>query len=363
MRLELEARAQPSKTMAIVSPLMAIFLTLVFGALMFLALGLNPGEALYIYFVQPLLDPWQLQELVVKATPLILIGVGLSVCFLSNIWNIGAEGQFTFGAICGSFIALTFYDVEAFWVFPLMLVAGILGGMAWAAIPAFLKARFNANEILTSLMLTYVALLLLDYLVRGPWRDPDGFNFPESRLFSESTTMPLLVADGRLHLGALFAVIGALAVAFMLAKTLKGFEVKVTGEAPRAARFAGFSQKGMIYFSLMLSGAFAGLAGISEVAGPIGQLLPTISPGYGFTAIIVAFLGRLNPIGVIFAGLLLSLSYIGGESAQIQLGLPVDVTSVFQGVLLFLVLTCDTLIKYRFRIITSALAVDAKQEG
>ncbi|MBZ0216721.1 MAG: ABC transporter permease, partial [Fimbriimonadaceae bacterium] len=219
------------------------------------------------------------------------------------------------------------------------------------------------NEILTSLMLTYVALLLLDYLVRGPWRDPDGFNFPESRLFSESTTMPLLFSDGRLHLGTAFAIVGALAVAFVLAKTLKGFEIKITGEAPRAARFAGFSQKGMIYFSLLLSGAFAGLAGISEVAGPIGQLLPTISPGYGFTAIIVAFLGRLNPIGVVFAGLLLALSYIGGESAQIQLGLPVDMTSVFQGVLLFLVLTCDTLIKYRIRFAPSTSMVSAKQEG
>jgi len=354
MRLELEARARPSKLMAVMSPVFAIVLTLIFGALMFLAMGLDPAEALYIYFVRPLLDPWQLQELVVKATPLILIGIGLSVCFLSNIWNIGAEGQLTFGAICGSFIALTFHDVDAFWVFPLMLLAGVTGGMIWAGIPAILKARFNANEILTSLMLTYVALLLLDYLVRGPWRDPGGFNFPESRLFSESATMPLLMSDGRMHLGIVFAVVGAVAVAFMLAKTLKGFEIRVSGEAPRAARFAGFSRKGMIYFSLLLSGAFAGLAGISEVAGPIGQLLPTISPGYGFTAIIVAFLGRLNPIGVILAGLLLALSYIGGEAAQIELGLPVDVASVFQGVLLFFVLTCDTLIKYRIRTVLSA---------
>ncbi len=363
MRIELEARAQPSKTMAYVSPLIAIFLTLIVGAFIFLSLGLNVGDAMYVYFVAPLLDPWQLQEVLVKATPLILIGIGLSVCFLSNIWNIGAEGQFTFGAICGSFIALTFYDVEAFWVFPLMLIAGIIGGMAWAAIPAFLKARFNSNEILTSLMLTYVALFLLDYLVRGPWRDPEGFNFPESRLFSESATMPLLVADGRLHLGALFAVIVAIAVAFMLSKTLKGFEIKVTGDAPRAAWFAGFRQKGMIYFSLLLSGALAGLAGISEVAGPIGQLLPQISPGYGFTAIIVAFLGRLNPIGVILAGLLLALSYIGGEAAQIEFGIPVDVTSVFQGVLLFLVLTCDTLIKYNIRFVSTAKVASAKQEG
>lgn len=351
MRIELEARARPSRVMMFASPVLAIALTLLFGAAMFAAMGLDPVEALYVYFVEPLTDPWSLQELLVKATPLILIGVGLSICFLSGNWNIGAEGQFTMGAIAGTFIALTFYESSGFWVLPVMLIAGMIGGMAWAAIPALLKTRFNANEILTSLMLTYVALLLLDYMVRGPWRDPAGFNFPESRLFSDAATMPLLVADGRLHLGLLFAGIAAIAAAFMLARTLKGFEVKVVGEAPRAARFAGFSQRRMVYFAFLTCGALAGLAGIGEVAGPIGQLLPTISPGYGFTAIIVAFLGRLNPIGVVFAGLLLALSYIGGENAQITLGVPVDATGVFQGVLLFLVLACDTLIKYRFRVI------------
>ncbi len=350
MRIDLEARGRPSVLMIWLSPVIAIVITLFVGGIMFSFMGLEPLNALYVYFVQPLTNAYQLQELVVKATPLILIGVGLSVCFLSNNWNIGAEGQFVMGGIAGSWVALTFHGMEGFWILPLMMIAGALGGLLWALLPAFFKARFNANEILTSLMLTYVALQILDYLVRGPLRDPDGFNFPESKLFSPSATMPLLTDGGRMHLGAVFAVISAIAIAILLWRTIKGFEVKVSGEAPRAARFAGFSEKGMVYFSLLLSGALAGLAGISEVAGPIGQLLPVISPGYGFTAIIVAFLGRLNPIGVIFAGLLLALTYIGGENAQILLQVPGDATGVFQGILLFFILACDTLIKYRVKI-------------
>jgi general nucleoside transport system permease protein len=363
MRIDLEARGQPSVLMTWLSPVIAIVITLFVGGIMFSFMGLEPLNALYVYFVQPLTNAYQLQELVVKATPLILIGVGLSVCFLSNNWNIGAEGQFVMGGIAGSWVALTFYDMEGFWILPLMMFAGALGGLLWALLPAFFKARFNANEILTSLMLTYVALQFLDYLVRGPLRDPDGFNFPESKLFSPSATMPLLTDGGRMHLGAVFAVIAAIAVAILLWRTIKGFEVKVSGEAPRAARFAGFSEKGMVYFSLLLSGALAGLAGISEVAGPIGQLLPVISPGYGFTAIIVAFLGRLNPIGVVFAGLLLALTYIGGENAQILLQVPGDATGVFQGILLFFILASDTLIKYRVKITGFSNKQTADGEG
>jgi len=363
MRIDLEARGQPSVLMIWLSPVIAIVITLIVGAIMFAFMGLEPLNALYVYFVQPLTNVYQLQELVVKATPLIMIGVGLSVCFLSNNWNIGAEGQFVMGGIAGSWVALTFYGMEGLWILPLMMIAGALGGLLWALLPAFFKARFNANEILTSLMLTYVALQFLDYLVRGPFRDPDGFNFPESRLFSPSGTMPLLTDGGRMHLGAIFSVIAAIAVAILLWRTIKGFEVKVSGEAPRAARFAGFSEKGMVYFSFLLSGALAGLAGITEVAGPIGQLLPVISPGYGFTAIIVAFLGRLNPIGVVFAGLLLALTYIGGENAQILLQVPGDATGVFQGILLFLILACDTLIKYRIKITRSGGRQTAKAEG
>ncbi len=350
MRLELEKRAEDSKLMSLLSPALAILLTLASGAILFAMLGLNPAEALFVYFVEPLITSWSLQELIVKASPLILIGVGLAVCFMSNSWNIGAEGQFTVGAIAGSIVPVMFHQWDSFLVLPVMMVCGALGGMAYAAIPAVLKTRFGANEILTSLMLVYVAQFFLDWLVRGPWRNPEGFNFPETRLFSEAAIMPAF-ADGRLHLGTIFALVAAALLALVMARTLKGFEIKVIGQAPRAGQFAGFSRERTVIFAFMLSGGLAGLAGIVEVAGPIGQLRPTISPGYGFTAIIVAFLGRLNPIGIFFAGFLLALSYLGGESAQIALGVSDKTTRVFQGMLLFFVLACDTLILYRVRLV------------
>jgi general nucleoside transport system permease protein len=199
-------------------------------------------------------------------------------------------------------------------------------------------------------MLTYVAQLILIYLVTGPWRDPEGYGFPQSRLFSEAATMPILAAGTRLHLGIPIAVAVVLLAWGLLGKSLVGFQLKVAGQAPRAARYAGFRDKRLIWLSMMLGGGLAGAAGLFEVAGPVGQLTPQISPGYGFTAIIVAFLGRLHPVGVLFAGLLLALSYLGGEAAQIDLGLPSAVTDIFQGILLFFLLGCDILILYRIRL-------------
>lgn len=353
MRLELQKRQHASKSMTLLSPLLAIILTLLTGSVMFSLLGFEPGKALYIYFVAPLLDSWSLQELVVKAAPLILIGVGLTICYRSNTWNIGAEGQFTAGAIVGSILPIVFYQWESPIVFPLMMLMGAVGGALFGSIPALLKNKFGANEILTSLMLTYVVLLALDYMVRGPWKDPEGYNFPESRLFHDFALAPSIIEDGRMHIGAIIAIIAAIAVFIMFARTLKGFEIRVLGATPRAGNFAGFSKERMVLFAFLTSGALAGLGGIIEVAGPIGQLRPTISPGYGFTAIIVAFLGRLNPIGVIFAGLLLALSYLGGESAQVELGISQKTSAAFQGILLFYVLACDTLIHYRVRWIAS----------
>lgn len=354
MHIELEKRPKPSRLYAILSPLIALALTLVFGALMFALLGKDPAQALYIIFIEPLTEVWSLHELAVKAAPLIIIGVGLSVCYRSNNWNIGAEGQLIFGAIFGSILPIVFYDWHSPLLLPLMLLMGMVGGALYAAIPAFLKAQNNTNEILTSLMLVYVAQLFLDWLVRGPWRDPGGFNFPVSRAFVPEAILPEILASGRANLGIIFAIVVAVAVWFMLRFTLRGFKVNVIGQSERAARFAGFSQRGMIWFSMLLSGALAGLAGISEVSGVIGKLQPEISPGYGFTAIIVAFLGRLNPLGIIVAGLVLGLTYLGGEAAQISLNVSDKVVRVFQGMLLFFVLACDTLATYRVRLVTAS---------
>jgi ABC-type uncharacterized transport system permease subunit len=354
MQLVLERRAERSTTIAIVSPLIAIALTLVTMTVLFALLGKNPIAALSVYFLEPLTDAYSLQEIAVKATPLVLIAVGLSLCYLANVWNIGAEGQFLIGAVAGSWLAVKTHGTDAGpWVMPAMLALGALGGALYALIPALCKVRFGASEILTSLMLVYVADLFLDYLVRGPWRDPKGYNFPTTAEFDSVATVPLLIEGTRLHLGALIAQLVVVLTAVMLGRTIKGFEIRVVGAAPKAARFAGFNTEKLTVLTFVISGALAGLAGIIEVAGPVGHLQPGISPGYGFTAIIVAFLGRLNPIGILIAGLFLALTFIGGEQAQIAMKIPLDLTKVFQGILLFYVLGCDSLIVYRIRLLPS----------
>lgn len=354
MQIVLERRAERSTTIAIISPLIAIALTLATMTVLFALLGKNPIAALGVYFLDPLTDPYSLQEIAVKATPLVMIAVGLSLCYLANVWNIGAEGQFLIGAVAGSWLAVKTQGTGAGpWVMPAMLALGALGGALYALIPAICKVRFGASEILTSLMLVYVADLVLDYLVRGPWRDPHGYNFPTTAEFDPVATVPILIESSRLHLGALIALVVVVLAAVMLGRTIKGFEIRVVGAAPKAARFAGFDSDQLTVLTFVISGALAGLAGIIEVAGPIGHLQPGISPGYGFTAIIVAFLGRLNPIGILIAGLFLALTFIGGEQAQIAMKIPLDLTKVFQGILLFFVLGCDSLILYRIRLVPS----------
>jgi ABC-type uncharacterized transport system permease subunit len=360
MQLVLEKRAERSNTIALVSPLIAIGMTIVTMSILFAILGKNPVSALMVYFIDPLTDSYSLQEILVKATPLVMIGVGLSLCYLANAWNIGAEGQFLIGAVAGSWLAVKTQGTDAGpWVLPAMLLLGAAAGALYGLIPAICKVKFGASEILTSLMLVYVAELFLDYLVRGPWRDPHGFNFPTTAEFDPVATVPLLIEGGRLHLGAILALLVVLAATVMLGRTIKGFEIRVVGAAPRAARFGGFNANQLILLTFAVSGALAGLAGIIEVAGPVGHLQPGISPGYGFTAIIVAFLGRLNPIGILIAGFFLALTFIGGEQAQIAMKIPLDVTKVFQGILLFYVLACDSLILYRFRLISSTRQVQS----
>ena len=335
--------------MLIGSPVLAVFLTIIVGGILFAIRGLDPLPALYVYFIEPVTSWWSIEELAVKATPLVLIATGLAVCFRANVWNIGAEGQLTMGAIFGALIPIMATEWQSPLVLPLMMALGICGGMAWAAIAAVLRNRFGANEILTSLMLVYVAQLILDWLVRGPWRDPNGFNFPESVALEGIQLLPT-VGYSRVHLGGVFSLVSVIVVFVFLSRTLKGFEIQVSGVAPRAGTFGGFQRPRTMWFCLLLSGGLAGLAGIGEIAGPVGQLQPSISPGYGFTAIIVAFLGRLNPIGVLLASIVLAISYLGGEGAQISLGISDKTAQVFQGTLLFFILACDTLIRYRLRL-------------
>ena len=357
MRLVLEKRMETPLAMKLASPLIAVGLTLVSAAIIFAALGHDPWSALHVYFVLPLSDAWGLQEVAVKATPLVLIAVGLAFCYRSNNWNIGAEGQFLLGAMAGGWVALaTHGTAQGAWLLPAMLAAGAVGGALFALIPALLKTRFGANEILTSLMLVYVAELLLDWLVRGPWRDPQGFNMPVTVTFEPEAVVPLLFEGGRLNIGTPIALLVVAIAAVLVARTLKGFEIRLVGEAPRAARFAGFNENKLTLTVFACAGALAGLAGILEAAGTVRMLQPGLSPGYGFTAIIVAFLGRLNPVGCLVAGVFLAVTFIGGENAQIMLRVPLDVTRVLQGLLLFFVLACDTLLLYRPRLLRGAAA-------
>jgi general nucleoside transport system permease protein len=352
MRLELAPRAEVSRIARVLAPVAAFLVAFLIAGGVIWLMGRSPLAAFRVYVSGPLSDPWALQELVVKATPLALIAIGLTYCFRANLWNIGAEGQYVMGAVLGGWLALRTHGSDAGpWVWPAMMLLGIAGGALYGLIPAMLRVRFGVSEILTSLMLVYVAQLVLDYLTRGPWRDPKGMNFPQSVTFDPSATLPQIVGAGRLHIGALFALVAILATAFVLGRTLFGYRLRVTGEAPRAARFGGFDAKRTTLAAFAISGGLAGLAGMSEVAGQIGQLQPSISPGYGFTAITVAFLGRLNPFGILAASLAVALTFIGGESAQILLKLPLDLTTAFQGLLLLCVLGADALVSYRLRIV------------
>lgn len=354
--LKLEPRPESSRFWSLASPLLALAVTVVIGTLLFAALGKDPVQGLRVFFWEPLSSGYRIGELLVKATPLLLIALGLAVCFRSNVWNIGAEGQFVIGAIAAGGIALLAGKDTSRFIVVAVLLAGVLGGMAWAAITALLRDRFNANEILVSLMLVYVAGLVLNYLVFGPWKDPGGYNFPQTKNFEAVTQVPRLVQGMRVNVGVLIALAGVAALWIYLFRTRAGFAQQVGGLAPAAARYAGFSSRKALWTALLISGGAAGLAGALEVAGPIGQLTPYVPAGYGFAAIIVAFVGRLHPVGMVFSAILMSMFYIGGELAQSRLGLPKSITGVFQGLLLFTLLASDTLIAYRVRFLPSAKA-------
>ncbi|NBX55969.1 MAG: ABC transporter permease [Betaproteobacteria bacterium] len=345
--MRMEPRALPSPVWTWAAPFVALAITVLLGVMLFVALGKDPLAALKVFFWEPIKSPYALGELVVKATPLLIIALGLALCFRANVWNIGAEGQYVMGAIAASGVALHMGGVAGAWVW--VTLAGVCGGLLWAACVAVLRERFLANEILVSLMLVYVAVQLLGYLVFGPWKDPAGYNFPQTQTFDAATRIPRLMAGSRMHAGLLLALLGVVVLWVFLFRTRAGWAQQVGGTAPMAARYAGFSSRQSLWVALLVSGAAAGLAGGLEVAGPIGQLTPYVPVGYGFAAIIVAFVGRLHPVGMVFSALLMSMFYIGGELAQSRLGLPKSLTGVFQGLLLFCLLTCDVWIHQRLR--------------
>jgi len=349
-RFALRTRREVSTLRMVLTPVLALLVALAIGGIIVALMGKSPVKAFDVFLREPLTDPWALQEVLLKATPLMLISVGLLFCFRASRWNIGAEGQFLLGGIFGGGIAVLTHGMTGFWILPLMLVAGALGGLLYAAIPAILRTRFGISEILTSLMLVYVADLLLDYLVRGPWRDPKGYNFPQTVAFSDAALLQPFFEGGRLHAGLIIALV-MVAIAFVLfRRTLFGFAVSASGDAPRAANFAGFNESRITILVFMISGALAGLAGVIEVSGQVGQLRPGFGQGLGFTAIIVAFLGRLTPIGAALSSVVIAVLLIGAESAQVALKLPFDLTRFFMGLLLLCVLLGESLNRYRLEI-------------
>lgn len=347
--LKLEARPSPSGLMSWLSPVFAVLLTVFCGTLLFTVLGKDPLEALKVFFIIPISDLQGWSEIGLKVAPLLLISVGLAVCYRASVFNIGAEGQLILGAIVGGWVALALDDrgASGITMIACTLVAGMLGGMFWAAITTLLRDRFNTSEILVSLMLVYVAQLLLSYLVHGVLMDPDGANFPQSKMIGDGLLLPILAKGMRVHIGIIIALATAGLGWLFLSKSFAGFKLQVGGMAPLAARYAGFSSRKSLWTSMLICGALSGMAGVCEVLGPVGQLTPTISPGYGFAAIIVAYVGRLHPIGVIFSSFIMALFYIGGELSQSRLGMPNAITGVFQGILLLSILACDVLIHYR----------------
>ncbi len=352
--ITLEKRPEPSRFWSWATPVLAVLLTMVAGGAMFAALGKDPVEAIRTIFWDPLFGEFAFYyrgQLLVKAGPLILIAIGLSMGFRAGIWNIGAEGQYIIGAICGAALGLAFYPFDSFIVFPLMVLAGALGGFLWAMIPGILRVKFNTNEILVSLLLVYVAEFILASMALGALKNPDGAGFPGSRNFRSypSGFNEEIIAGTGLHWGVVAAFIAVIFAYVLFARHQMGFQIKLAGQAPRAARFGGVNPSRLILFCLGMSGALAGLAGLFEVSGPAGQVSIDFNVGYGFTAIIVAFLGRLHPVGILLAGLLLALTYIGGEAAQSSLGLPAAAIQAFQGMLLFFLLAVDVLTNFRFR--------------
>jgi len=353
--IRLEKRPQPSRALSLSTPIMAVLATFVFGGLLFAVLGKDPVEALQTIFWQPIFGEYAFYyrpQLLIKGAPLVLIAIGLSLGFKAGIWNIGAEGQYIMGAIFGAAAGLAFYPAEGWYIFPLMVIAGALGGWLWAMIPAILKVRFGTNEILVSLMLVYVAEQFLASMSLGLLKNPEGYGFPGSRnlqQYAPAHNAELFAGSG-MHWGVVAALIAVIFAYVLLTKHRLGFAIRVTGEAPRAARFSGVNPARLVLFCLGTSGLLAGLAGMFEVSGPSGQITIDFNVGYGFTAIIVAFLGRLPPIGILLAGGLMALTYMGGDIAQSNLGLPAAAIQVFQGMLLFFLLALDVLTHYRLRI-------------
>ncbi|KKM12786.1 ABC transporter permease [Clostridiales bacterium PH28_bin88] len=343
--LRWEKRMTSSRAGNFLVPVLSIVLALAMGGIFLAAMGYKPLVIYREMFTSAFFSRYGLSETVVKTIPLMLTGLGVAVAFRMLLWNIGAEGQLYMGAFAASWVALVFPEAPAYLLLPGMFIAGFAGGALWGLLPAIPRALMGVNETITTLLLNYVAILWVDYLVYGPWKDPKGFNFPLTKPFSEAAFLPTL-GNTRVHLGLAFGLVAAVVLYIILRRTRWGFEVRVIGESSAAARYAGMDITRNILLVMMVSGGLAGLAGMSEVAGITHRLQHGFSPGYGYTAIIVAWLAKLHPGAVVLVSFLLGGLLVGGYSLQSS-GLPAATVSMLQGAILFFLLGGEILTRYR----------------
>lgn len=355
MRIKFEKRREPSMAMLVITPVASVLVTMVLGVILFDLIGVDGFRAVVDIFLSPILTSYKWQDVAVKAAPLVIIALGLSVGNRAQVWNIGAEGQYIIGALAAAGIGISFGTTGGPIVVALMVLAGVLAGSAWAAVPAALRTRYSVNEILSSLMLTYVAMQVLSWLVGGPWKDPEGRNFPVTAPLADSQTLPVW-GTSTVHLGVALAVILPFVFWYLMKHTVFGFQIRVVGSAPNAARHGGFDGRQTIWLAMLISGAMAGLAGALEFTGVLHKIGLGFASGYGFTAIIVAFLGRLNPIGCLIAGIVLAVTSVGGQMAQSSVRIPNSTAGLFQAMMLFLILASDILIRYRVKLVKGASA-------
>jgi len=345
MAVKFEKRLNPSVAMNVAVPVLSVLAAFVVGAVFLSLTGRDAIEVYEAMFKGALGSQYGLSETIVKAIPLMLCALGISAAFRMQLWNIGAEGQFYMGAFAASWLPLTFPELPMLLMLPGMLVLGAAAGGLWGLAPAVLRARWKVNEIITTLMFNYVAILWVDYLVYGPWKDPKGFNFPLSAKFPAAASLPT-VGDSRIHFGLLMAILLAILFWIVFEKSRWGYEIKVIGSSEPAARYAGMDIRRNIYWVMILSGAVCGLAGMAEVSGIVGRLQPGLSPGYGYTAIIVAWLSKLHPAAILVVAVLFGALQVGGFFVQ-TMGVPASVASMLQGAVLFFVVGGEFLTKYR----------------
>jgi simple sugar transport system permease protein len=350
-RLKLELRTDHSWFAFIGVSLIAVIASFAACMILLAIMGRSPMRVANAFFIQPFTSLYGIGEILLKTGPLLLIAQGLAVGYRANVWNIGAEGQLIVGAIAAGVLALSLESSNSVFLLPAMIIVGAMAGATWAAIAAFLRVRWNANEILTTFMLSSISLQLLYYLVTGPLRDPHGQNFPQSALFSDAALFGTLIPSTRANTSLLLGVAVTFITYVFMQHSIHGFRLVVSGLAPRAARYAGFGEARAVWIGLIAGGACAGIAGVGEVAGPIGMLQRVLSPGYGFAAIIVAFLGGLHPIGIVFAAVLMALLYVGGDFALVSAGVPNAFATIFQSLLLVFYLAGALFAAYRVRLV------------